>query len=45
MRVRAIAIWTHRVPLGMINPTRLPLPTPASANAAAKSRVVMSSSR
>ena len=45
MRVRAIATCTQRAPLGMISPTRVPLPTPASTNAAAKSFVVESSSR
>lgn len=45
MRVSAIAICTQRTPLGMIRPTRVPLPTPAWMNAAAKSDVDESSSR
>jgi hypothetical protein len=44
IRVSAIAVCTHRTQLGMIRPTRVPLVTPAAMNAAASSRVMVSSS-
>ena len=44
MRVSASAVCTQPVQLGMISPTRVPLVTPASRNAAAIACVVASSS-
>ncbi len=44
IRVTAIASCTHSALLGMISPTRVPLPAPASTRAAAKALVVVSSS-